>query len=390
LLELPTKRIPEHRGRAKIIFFSIGPRQRNTVKAIMNEKNLPDRKSRVAVLLPARRVDAALAPLVEELLATGIGAIILVDDGCPAEDKPALDLLARRERVYLERHAVNLGKGRALKTGMNFFLTAFPEFCGLVTADTDGQHCVADIVRVIDALLSAPNRAVLGCRSFAGNVPLRSRFGNLLTRTIFHFVSGHWVSDTQTGLRAFPRTLVPELVALSGERYEYEMTVLAYLCRHAKVPIEVPISTIYIDDNRSSQFNPVRDSMRIYFVLVRFYASSLISSGLDLAGFSVTYWLTRNILLSVVVGRTSSLVNFALNRGLVFHNHSSIRGSIWRYYLLAAVLGAISYSAIRGLSGWLGWNMVAIKMLVESLLSLASFSVQRTLVFARGSNEQSE
>jgi hypothetical protein len=57
---------------------------------------------------------------------------------------------------------------------------------------------------------------------------------------------------------------------------------------------------------------------------------------------------------------------------------------------LAAVLGAISYSAIRGLSSWLGWNMVAIKIVVESLLSLASFSVQRTLVFGRGGNDQSE
>jgi glycosyltransferase involved in cell wall biosynthesis len=356
----------------------------------MNVENPTDPMSRVAVLLPARRVEPALAPLVDELLAARIGAIVLVDDGCPAEDKPALDLLARRERVYLQRHAVNLGKGRALKTGMNFLLNAFPEFSGLVTADADGQHCAADIVRVIEAFLSAPNQAVLGCRSFAGDVPLRSRFGNSLTHTIFHFVSGHWVSDTQTGLRAFPRALLPELMALPGERYEYEMTVLAYLCRHANVPIEVPISTIYIDDNRSSHFNPVRDSMRIYFVLVRFYVSSLISAGLDLAGFSLTFWLTRNILLSVVVGRSSSLLNFALNRGLVFHNHSSIRGSIWRYYLLAAVLGAISYSAIRGLSSWLGWNMVAIKIIVESLLSLASFSVQRTLVFGRGSNDQSE
>jgi glycosyltransferase involved in cell wall biosynthesis len=355
----------------------------------MSVENLPDTKSRVAVLLPTRRLEPALAPLVEELLATGIGAIILVDDGCPADDRPALDLLARKDRVYLQRHAVNLGKGRALKTGMNFFLTAFPEFSGLVTADADGQHSSADIVRVIEALLP-PQRAVLGCRSFGGETPLRSRLGNSLTRLIFHFVSGHWVSDTQTGLRAFPRALLPELMALPGERYEYEMTLLAYLCRDAHVPIEVPISTIYIDGNRSSHFNPVRDSMRIYFVLLRFYVSSLISAGLDLAGFCVTYWLTHNILLSVVAGRSSSLVNFALNRGLVFHNQSSIRGSIWRYYLLAAVLGAISYSAIRGLSVWLGWNMVAIKILVESLLSLVSFSVQRTLVFSRGSGEQSE
>ena len=107
---------------------------------------------------------------------------------------------------------------------------------------------------------------------------------------IFHFVSGHWVSDTQTGLRAFPSGVLPELMALPGERYEYEMTVLAYLCRHANVPIEVPISTIYIDNNRSSHFNPVRDSMRIYFVLVRFYV--VIA---DLGG-TGSGWVRRDLL----------------------------------------------------------------------------------------------
>ncbi|MGA2535537.1 MAG: glycosyltransferase family 2 protein [Terracidiphilus sp.] len=343
-----------------------------------------DAKSRVAVLIPARRVEAALAPLVEELLAAGVGAVILVDDGCPVEDRPGLDLLAQMERVHVQRHAVNLGKGRALKTGMNFFMTSFPDFSGLVTADADGQHTVADIVRVIEALLSEPHRAVLGCRRFAGDIPLRSRFGNSLTRLIFHFVSGHGVGDTQTGLRAFPSALLPDLLPLPGERYEYEMTVLAHLCRDGQKPIEVPISTIYIENNRSSHFNPVRDSMRIYFVLLRFYASSLISAGLDLAGFSLTFWLTHNLAIAVVAGRLSSLLNFLLNRSLVFHNQSSIKGSIWRYYLLASVIAVISYSSIRGLSSWLGWNVVAIKILVETSLSLISFSVQKTLVFGEG------
>lgn len=346
--------------------------------------------ARMAVLIPARRVEPQLAPLADGLLEEGFGAIILVDDGCPAKDREILDSLALRPGVHLLRHAVNLGKGRALKSGINLFLNAFPDYAGMVTADADGQHSAADIVRVAEALLSAPGRVVLGCRSFSEDVPLRSRFGNGLTRLIFHFVSGQEVSDTQTGLRAFPTALLPVLVGLPGERYEYEMTVLAHLCRHGQAPLEVPIATIYIDDNRSSHFNPVRDSMRIYFVLLRFYASSLISAALDLAGFSLTFWLTHNVLAAVAVGRTSSLVNYVLNRRLVFHNRAPIQLSLVRYYLLAAVLAAISYSAIRGLSFWLGWNMVAIKVLVESILSLVSFSVQRTLVFARGSGDQGD
>jgi glycosyltransferase involved in cell wall biosynthesis len=337
----------------------------------------------VAVLIPARRLEPALAPLVDALLAAGFGSIILVDDGSPANDKVLFDSLARLAGVHLLRHAVNLGKGRALKTGINYFLTELPDFVGLVTADADGQHTASDIVRIAQALMNSPSRPVLGCRSFAGEVPLRSRFGNSLTRILFYFVSGEKIGDTQTGLRGFPSSLLPELVSLQGERYEYEMTVLAYLCRQGNVPLEVPISTIYIDSNRSSQFNPVRDSMRIYFVLLRFYASSLISAGIDFAGFSLTFALTHNVLASVIVGRLSSLANFLLNRRYVFRSRGKISVALGRYYLLAFVVAIVSYGLITGLTRYWGWNVFATKVIVDTLLSLATFSIQRTLVFPR-------
>ncbi|MGO9231169.1 MAG: glycosyltransferase [Bryobacteraceae bacterium] len=335
----------------------------------------------MAVLIPARRQERALAPLVDALHDAGFGAIILVDDGSPAEDQQFFASLAANTRVHLLRHAVNLGKGRALKTGINYFLTAFPDYVGLVTADADGQHSIGDIVRVASALLVAPGRAVLGCRSFAGEVPLRSRFGNVLTRVVFHFVIGLRLSDTQTGLRAFPSALLPELLASHGEQYEYEMTVLAHLCRHGQAPIEIPISTIYLEQNRSSRFNPLLDSMRIYFVLLRFYASSLTSAALDFVGFILIFALTHSVLASLIAGRLSSLANFVLNRGFVFHPGIRVGVALGRYYLLAIAVAIVSYGSIRELTGHLGWNILASKVIVETLLSLATFSVQRTFVF---------
>ena len=230
--------------------------------------------ARLAVLIPARRFAPALTPLVDALRNAGFGAIIVVDDGSPAGDQSAFALLSSKQRVYLTRHASNLGKGRALKTGINFYLKTFPDSYGLITADADGQHTVSDIVRVGEALLGHPGRAVLGARSFAGQVPLRSRFGNAMTRLLFRIASGNAMQDTQSGLRGFPTALLMKLAALGGERYEYEMNVLAYLCRHGRRPLEVPVSTVYIDENRASHFNPVRDSMRIGFMLLRNFASS--------------------------------------------------------------------------------------------------------------------
>jgi putative flippase GtrA len=240
---------------------------------------------------------------------------------------------------------------------------------------------VADIVRVAQALPAAHGRAVLGSRQFAQNVPPRSRFGNLLTRQVFQLATGARLGDTQTGLRAFPREMLAELLLLDGERYEYEMTVLAHLCRSGRRPLEVPIQTVYLDGNKSSHFDPIRDSMRIYFVLLRFFASSLVASGIDFAGFSITFAFTHNVLASIIVGRLSSLANFALNKRYVFQSGVPLPRALLRYYLLVLAVAAVSYGSIRALTNYLAWNVFVTKLVVDTLLSLASFSIQRTLVF---------
>ena len=338
---------------------------------------------RVAVLIPAWEPEAALLALLGELAEAGFGALLLVDDGSSAAAQPIFTRAETMPGVTVLHHAVNLGKGRALKTGFNEVLTRLMEIDTVVTADADGQHTAADIVAVAVAACSAPQQVVLGARSFGADVPLRSRFGNVLTRNVFRVLTGARLTDTQTGLRALPRARLAGLMPLEGERYEYEMTVLAHLCRSGQRPRQVPIATVYIDGNRSSHFDPVRDSMRIYFVLVRFYFSSLLAAGLDLAGFALMFAATGNLLLSVAVGRLSSLVNFAMNRRFVFNSRSPVVGALGRYYLLAVGIAGLSYLLIRVTVTHLHWNVLAAKIVVDVLLSLISFSAQRTLVFFR-------
>jgi glycosyltransferase involved in cell wall biosynthesis len=332
------------------------------------------------VLIPARNPTEDLRAFIAELLRAGFAAVVVVDDGSDPSCRVVFDSL-EGPGVHVLRHAVNLGKGRALKTGFNFVLDRLADSQSVVTADADGQHRVEDIVRVVEAMEVSPRGAVLGCRQFDGAIPVRSRLGNAMTRWIFRFITGRKISDTQTGLRGFPVALLAELMGLPGERYEYEMNVLGYLCRTGISLTEVPIATVYLDGNRSSHFDPIRDSMRIYFVLLRFYASSLLAAGIDFVGFSVTFVLTHDVLTSLIVGRLSSLANFLLNKRYVFHSDTPMGGSLWRYYVLAIGVAAISYGSIRGLSGYLGWNVFAAKLVVDSLLSFASFAVQRTFVF---------
>lgn len=223
----------------------------------------------IVVVIPSRAPGPELLSLVEEIQAHGLGTLVVVDDGSGPEFDHVFASIAHRPGAHLLHHAVNLGKGRALKTAFNYVLTELHDVSGVVTADSDGQHAAADIAAVARTMIStAASRVVLGTRSFGGSVPWRSRFGNRITRILFRLFTGVQVTDTQCGLRALPLTVLPELLLLECERYEYEMTVLTHLCRRGVRPVELPIATIYLDGNCASHFDPICDSMRICFALL--------------------------------------------------------------------------------------------------------------------------
>jgi glycosyltransferase involved in cell wall biosynthesis len=336
----------------------------------------------VVVLIPAYQPDEKLLAVVADLLAEGFARIVVVDDGSAAECLPVFARLQCHPQCTLLAHAVNLGKGRALKTGLNHIALTAPGAAGVVTVDADGQHLAADVARVAAAFLERPDALVLGSRRFGRDVPLRSLLGNVVTCGVFRFLVGKKLADTQSGLRCFPLRLVPQFLQLEGERYEYEMNML--IAAHETACIrEVGISTVYIEDNRSSHFSPLVDSMKIYFLLLRFSFSSVFTSVIDFLVFALAYALSTSVLLSIVVARlVSGIVNFTLNRSLVFHSSDRVVVAVLKYYALLVLLGAAAYLAIQALAE-AGVNVIVAKLLAESLLFLVSFSVQRSIIFTR-------
>ena len=223
----------------------------------------------VAVVIPAWQPPTELIPIVQSLCDSGCTTVLLVDDGSSSRCQPVFDRLRNHPATTLLRHPRNAGKGRAVKTGLAHFVSACSGYTGIVSADADGQHSVEDISSVAQALVDHPQQLILGSRRPAPEMPLRSRFGNALTRHVFRALSGVMLTDTQTGLRGFPTSMLPHLLALPGERYEYEMAVLLDYCRSGRIPVEIPIRTIYQQHNSSSHFRPVLDSFHIYRVLAQ-------------------------------------------------------------------------------------------------------------------------
>lgn len=225
-----------------------------------------EQMTRVA-LIPAYEPGDELPPLAAALKAAGL-FVVVVDDGSGARFDEVFRACEASADVI--RYSQNGGKGHALKVGYRRILETAVAPYAVVTLDADGQHSVADAERTLAAAEAHPGELVLGSRKFDGRVPLRSRFGNGVTRLVFRLMTGVRVRDTQTGLRAFGSGQMDYMLKIAGERYEYEMNVLLSCARDRVTMREIDIQTIYIDNNASSHFNTLKDSARIYKTILNF------------------------------------------------------------------------------------------------------------------------
>lgn len=342
------------------------------------------------VLIPAYEPGESLVTLVRELRAgdDGLG-ILVVDDGSGPAYAPVFER-ARDAGALVIGTPVNHGKGRALKLGFAWIAQHRPGH-DVVTADSDGQHLVADIRRVADRVALDPDALVLGGRRFVGDVPVRSRIGNAVSRSLFRLVAGTEVHDTQTGLRGVPAALLGWVGAIPGERFEYELAMLLR-AREAGVRIvELPIATVYLHGNASSHFRPIVDSLRVMRPLLLFGLSSLGSFTLDLVAVQILAILTGSLSIAVFGARLiSGTVNFLVNRHLVFRaTQPRPRRQAVGYVALAIGIVIVSYLGILALTG-LGVALIPAKILVDVVLYLVSYQMQRLVIFATAARAPGE
>ena len=312
--------------------------------------------------------------------------VVIVDDGSGPDYASVFQRASRLGASVLHYPGSgrerNRGKGHALKFGFAAINEAFPGEA-VVTADCDGQHTAADIERVADALDSGTAPLVLGSRAFTGDVPTRSRFGNAVTRLVFAAATRSRIGDTQTGLRAFAPELHPWLQGVEGDRFEYELNMLLLAKRDGIEILEVPIETIYLDQNESSHFRPLIDSARIYWPIVKFSVSSITAFVVDFTLLFVLMGLTGNLALSVAGARlVSDTVNFTMNRRFVFEAATSgpWGSAALRYGSLVAALLSANYALLRTLTG-AGMGLVVAKLLTEATLFTVAYQVQKRVVF---------
>ena len=357
--------------------------------------------SKISVVLPSLDPDEKLIAVVDGLLEYGFSHIILVNDGSKQENLHYFtDLAAQHPEITLLHHEVNKGKGAALKNAFRWFLENRPEGLGVVTVDGDNQHHPEDTKRCCEHMLES-GRAVLGCRDFnQEDVPARSSFGNKTTSAIFKIFVGMTISDTQTGLRAFPREVLEEIVTVYGDRFEYETNMLLAF-KTKGIPFdEVKIRTVYIEENKSSHFRIVHDSWRIYKLILahffRYTLSSIASAVVDTGAYSLLSkalsgaltGLSLTAAAGVIARVISSLLNFFLNKKVVFRTECSTGRAMLRYYALALPQMAAQVLLTQGVYALFHVSDSATGLrtllyaVVMTVLYFVSYMIQQRWVFA--------
>lgn len=337
---------------------------------------------RFYAVIPAYEPDEKMLAVIDDISSLTDFHIVVINDGS-SKDKLPLFKEAEKKATVLT-HEVNKGKGRGIKTALEYINKNESDTVGIVIADADGQHKVEDIIRVAEALKNSPDELVMGCRRFSGKIPFRSKFGNNITKFVFSFAAGVKVSDTQTGLRGFSSQLIPFMLSVSGDRYEFEMNMLLECAREGIKFCEVPIETVYLGKNESSHFNPIKDSWRIYKDILKFSCSSLLSFCVDYILYSIFAMISGSVVFSNICARViSSCFNFSMNKKFVFKNKESIAKTAAKYFLLAGCILAANTILLELCVRYLIHNKYISKILIEVLLFFISWAAQKSFVFRK-------
>lgn len=363
----------------------------------------------IVAVIPSLNPDKKLSKLISRLVKVGFTDIIIVNDGSKEENMPIFEELKKFPQCVVLCHKTNLGKGRALKTAFSYYLQEYAPhmYQGVVTADADGQHLPEDIFNIAHALqkqlggvspceeTSADDKIlILGTRNFDDPVvPVKSKSGNKITTIIFQFLYGKRINDTQTGLRGISNNLISSCLNLKGERFEYEINMLIKAVLNNVKIAEETIHTVYLEQNTHTHFHPIRDSFRIYRILLesflKFSCSGILSMIIDQSLFAILFYLCVEsietesaIAVATLLARaSSSYINYYMNRTLVFKADKKGKGYLKRYYMLCIMQAIASGVCVSFLYGMMKIHISFLKLIIDFLLFIISYQIQYKWVY---------
>ena len=243
------------------------------------------------LIIPCYNHSAPLAGVLAELHPLGLPCL-LIDDGSEPGAAAALDALAEEHGAWLTllRHDRNLGKGAAVATGL--MAARALGFSHGVQIDADGQHCLADVPRLLAEAERQPDALVSGKPLYDDSVPRGRLYGRYITHVwVWIETLSFTIQDSMCGFRVYPLATSCALLdeVCLGRRMDFDTEVMVRL-HWRGVPMRfVPTRVIYPEDG-SSHFRLWRDNVNISWMHSRLVCRLLWDGVRKLPAVPVRLW----------------------------------------------------------------------------------------------------
>lgn len=200
-----------------------------------------NRNDSVWIVIPAYNEATVIGSVIKDIRNVGYKNILVVDDGSKDETFKR----AKETGILVLRHRLNRGKGAATKTGIEAAKLLGAKI--IVTMDGDGQHNPEDIEKLLAPIQQKKTDVVLGTRlKNPEGMPWYKIAHNMIGNAIVWYIYGLWVSDSQSGFRAYSRHAA-QMIDTTTDRYEYDSEVIREIKKHRFKYHEVPIEVRYTD-----------------------------------------------------------------------------------------------------------------------------------------------
>ena len=211
----------------------------------------------VVALIPALNEAATIAEVVSEIR-PHVSAVVVVSDG----STDATVERARAAGATVLVHTEKLGKGRAVRTGLDHVLQSTHVDYVLIL-DGDRQHLPSEAPRLLAAAATTDVDLVVGERQFEReSMPASRYYANVVGSRALSAFMGSTLRDTQCGYRLF-RTSMLRRLALRSTGYDIETEMLVKVGRLGGRIVSVPVTAVY--NGGPSKLRPIRDTTRTCF-----------------------------------------------------------------------------------------------------------------------------
>jgi glycosyltransferase involved in cell wall biosynthesis len=228
----------------------------------MDEQN-PD-KSNVVIVIPSFNEGDRVDQVVKQVKEKGFTRIVVVDDHSSDDSMENL----RKHGVIILHHLLNRGAGAATETGLRYCRDHL-NFETIITIDADTQHDPEDLNHLLEQHLLQNSDVTIGNRFMENSnlIPADKKFFNSVANIRTSLLCGNWISDSQSGFKAFSIKAV-KLIILEQDKYEYCSEIFIKAYQLGLKVINVPVKSYYpesIKNKGQNLFHGINTFMNLVY-----------------------------------------------------------------------------------------------------------------------------